>query len=55
MFDPDDYPRSDFDAVTDHGYDDRATPVDTFMAGPVQMHLTLGDDLAGYNGEGNRD
>lgn len=32
------------DVPSEYGFD-RATPVDTLMAGPTQMHLDYGDDL----------
>jgi hypothetical protein len=40
------YPeRQDDAAITEHGYDSRCTPIDTLMAGPVQMHLDFAEDM----------
>jgi hypothetical protein len=52
LLDPDfddDYPYSDTRAIEAHGYDPRTTPVDTLMAGPVQMHFDFADDMGAFD------
>lgn len=33
------------DIIAGHGYDPRSTPIDTLMAGPVQMHLDVAEAM----------